>query len=126
MLVNTSASTKPAQFFSVAMSCFFILIVLGVSSVFACNRFEDYCDLGEEDEFRAEERLRRSVNASERAAVADAVTETLDHIFDESQYNAKIRPPHGHCGKLGHPLHGPCGREQKHIYNRLLFPTVLD
>ena len=60
--------------------------------MFACNRFEDYCDLGEEDEFRAEERLRRSVNASERAAVADAVTETLDHIFDESRYNAKIRP----------------------------------
>ena len=60
--------------------------------MFGCNRFDDYCDLEDEYEFEVQERRKRSVNASERAALANAVTETLDHIFHESRYDAKIRP----------------------------------
>ena len=66
--------------------------LLGVSCVLACNQFDDYCDLEEEDEIEVQQRFRRLVNASERAALADAVSETLDHIFHESRYDAKIRP----------------------------------
>ena len=70
----------------------FVGILFEFSCVLACNKFNDYCDLEEEEENVRNERFKRSVNASERAAVADAVTETLDHIFHESRYDAKIRP----------------------------------
>ena len=69
-----------------------LLVVIFLRLALACNKFDDYCDIQEEALISTQHRFPRAVNASQRAAAADAVTETLDHIFDESRYNAKIRP----------------------------------
>ena len=63
-----------------------------INFVACCNTFGDYCDAEEENAFLTMERSKRSINSTEQIAFANAVTETLDRIFHESNYDAKLRP----------------------------------
>ena len=58
-----------------------------------CNVYGDYCDMAETDAHvhdaeinkEGEQAGERSLNTTERAEMADAVTDTMDRLFDEDK-----------------------------------------
>ena len=75
-------------------SCTSLLLpLLLVQPGLTCNVYGDYCDMAETDAHihdaeineEGEQPEERSLNTTERTEMADAVTDTMDRLFDEDK-----------------------------------------